>query len=169
MNRLEAVMFEQMKKLFREDGYKVEIEQSIDEILHAFFQNIGEIEASFMTEVNFISAYKDKDVEAMQIFSTLSADIREELFPSIEERLNELNSLCVFGAFALFRDGKQIFHKYVVPVSDENMEITVKNLQTVWKEIFSTICYLLPYILIISNEKDFISLNEYMEVLNEAY
>lgn len=168
MNQFEQTIFAEMEKLFRKEKEKVEIDQSDDEILHAFFEKIGDFDGAIMTEVNFLDPYKDKNVEAMQIFSTLSADIREDLFPCIEERLNELNTLCIFGAFGLYREGKQIFHKYVLPVSEENQQMAFLNIQTVWKEIFSTLRYLLPYVLIISNEKDFMSIEEYMEATSEA-
>lgn len=172
MNRLKKELFKKVQDLLEQEKSetKVEIELEADqpgeEILHAFFSDIGDFDGGILTEVNFLNPYKDGDIEAMQFFSTVSADIREELFESIERRLNELNTLCIFGAFGLYREGKQIFHRYVVPVSLENPSIV--NLQIVWKEIFSTLMYLLPYILIISNEKDFMSIEEYMEAMSEA-
>lgn len=172
MKQLVKELFEAVQDILEQEkrNTKVEIEletgQPGEEILHAFFSGIGDYDGAFMTEVNLITAYKDKAVGAVQFYSTLSAQIREELFPSVEDRLNELNALCIFGAFGLYKEGAQIFHRYVMPVALDNL--TDARIQFVWKEIFSSLMYLLPYILIISNEKDFMGIDEYMEAMGEA-
>lgn len=154
------------EKLSTKAEIELETGQPGEEILHAFFSDIGDYGGAFMTEVNLLTVYKDEPVGAMQFYSTVSAEIREELFPSIEDRLNELNALCIFGAFGLYKEGKQIFHRYVMPVALENL--TDAHIRFVWKEIFSSLVYLLPYILIISNEKDFMGIEEYMEAMGET-
>lgn len=172
MDPLKKELFEEFQRLFTDEDSGTEVDITIDEdkpgeeILHAYFTNVGEVGGSMMTEVNFLEPYSGEEIEAMQIFTTLSADIREGLFSDIETRVNELNALCIFGAFGLYREGKQIFHRYVMPVPMKNPPLDV--IRTAWNEIFNTLQFLLPYILIISCEKDFVSIEEYLEVAGGA-
>jgi hypothetical protein len=172
MNQFEKGIFEEVKTLLgntvENSDIKVEIEESEDEVVHAYFDNIGDYEGAIMTEINFITPYKDRDVEALQIFSTLAADVNDKLYPVIEEKINELNAMIIFGNFGLFPEGKQIFHRYVIPVQNGQSEFNSVNIKAAWEEIWSTLEYFLPYVLIVANEADIMEIDEYMEAMNEA-
>jgi hypothetical protein len=172
MNQFERDILDKTKEILRKTvdntDINVDIEESEDEIIHAYYDNIGDYEGAFMAEVDFLAPYKGKAVEAIQLFSTLAIEVNEQMFPVILEKLNELNAMTIYGSFGLFPDGKQIFHRYTMPMPNNNIEINAVNLQNAWDEIWSTIIYFLPYILVLSNSGDIMDIDDYMEAMNGA-
>jgi hypothetical protein len=55
-----------------------------------------------------------------------------------------------------------------MPMPNNNIEINAVNLQNAWDEIWSTIIYFLPYILVLSNSGDIMDIDDYMEAMNGA-
>lgn len=167
MNSFEREIFDDVKALLEKTventALKIEITESDDEVVHAYIENIGNYDGAIMTELNFVDVYKDKEVETLQFFSSLSADIDEKLYAGIEKKINQLNSMMVFGSFGLYPDAGQIFHRYVLPVQKGNREINNLNIKVVWDEIWSSLEYLLPFILLISYGEEDVDLDLFME------
>jgi hypothetical protein len=173
MNQCERVIFDKIKTLINKavenTDMTVEVEESDDEGIHAFFENIGEYEGSMLVEVNFIDSYKKEDTEVLQFFSSLSADIDEKFYPRIMQKLNELNAMTLFGSFILHPESKRIFHKYMLPIKKGVENTGYDNIEFIWEELLSTLLLVLPYVLVISFTDEDIDFDKFVEAVHEIH
>ncbi len=138
---------------------------SVEQSIAAVFGNMGGLEGEILTEIAFMPQYDDLEDEVIQIFSTLTDHIKEELFEGIEVRLNELNQKCMFGNFVLYRKMGQIYYRYTFPLKAGDIEYSMRLFQMVWKELYHTMDFFFAYLMLISNEANFISLEDYMQTI----
>lgn len=138
---------------------------SVDQSIAAVFGNMGGFEGEILTEIAFMPQYDDRDEEVIQIFSTLTDNIKEELFEEIEVRLNELNQKCMFGNFVLYRKRGQIYYRYTFPLKAGDKAYSLQLFKMIWNELYHTMDFFFAYVMLISSEKNFISLEEYMQTI----
>lgn len=136
---------------------------SVEQSIAAIFGNMGGFEGEILTEIAFMPQYDDREEEVIQIFSTLTDHIREELFEGIEVRLNELNQKCMFGNFVLYRKLGQIYYRYTIPLKAGDKEYSLQLFRMIWEELYHTMDFFFAYVMLISNEAGFMSLAQYME------
>lgn len=138
---------------------------SVEQTIAAVFGNMGGFEGEILTEIAFMPQYNEQDEEVIQIFSTLTDHIKEELFEGIEVRLNELNQQCMFGNFVLYRKYGQVYYRYTFPLKAGDTGYSLQLFQMIWNELYHTMDFFFAYVMMISNEADTMPLEQYMKTL----
>lgn len=162
------------KKVFDmiRDKYEGQAEEcGFDEknnILSFMFGNIGDFDGKILIQNNFMPQYDEiEEYEALQFFFTLVPNVETELYDEIEYRLNQLNEGLMFGAFALSRDLRQVYFRYVLPLNSNDLAGTEHVIEHVMEEMYGSATYYLAYLLVICNEADSIELEEYKAMMQE--
>lgn len=135
-------------------------------ILSFIFGNIGDFDGRILVQFNFMPQYNGiEEYEALQFFFTLIGDVETELYNEVEYRLNQLNEGLMFGSFALSRDLRQVYFRYVLPLVPDDVATTEHLVEHVMEEMYSSATYYLAYLLVVCNERDSIRLEEYRAMM----
>ena len=83
--------------------------------IRTYPDDIGENNGSFLLELCFIPTEEEDDVEEtfFQIYSTIALDLDEANYPKIMNELNDINFNVTIGSYGIFRDQRQLYHKYM--------------------------------------------------------
>lgn len=163
-----------MNQLFREeifhdimDDFQKKTQKvmfdSINPSISAIFGGMGGFDGEILTEINFMHQYDEREEEILQIFSTLVDNIEESMFEEIEGRLNELNQKCMFGNFMLYRKQGQIAYRYAFPMKVDDSEYSMQLFHLIWNELYHTMNFFFAYLMVMSTESGFISLEQYID------
>ena len=165
-------MTEFRKKIFYwiRDKYEGEAQEcgfdDKNNILSFIFGDIGDFEGKILVQLNFMPQYDGiEEYEALQFFFTLVGDVETELYDQVEYRLNQLNEGLMFGAFALSRDLRQVYFRYVLPVKPGDVAGTEHFVEHVMEEMYGSATYYLAYLLVVCNEEDCMELEEYKAMM----
>lgn len=91
-------------------------------ILRAFAKDVGYYNGMAIIEASWVG-FKDgakNSRPVLQIHSTLAQNIEDEIVPELKQKLMELNSVTMLGAYAYYEPLKQIYHCYRLPVAMDN-------------------------------------------------
>ena len=136
-------------------------------ILSFVFGDIGDFEGKILFQFNFMPQYNDiEEYEAIQFFFTIAGDVEISQYDEIEYRLNQLNEGLMFGAFALSRDLRQVYFRYVLPVIPGELTGTQHQITHVMEEMYASATYYLAYLLVLCNDSDCMELEEYKAMMN---
>lgn len=161
-------IFYSLKTLFEKDAKETDLDE-LDHTFSALFDADAPIEAQIVVDVNFMPQYDALEgAEVIRFYATLAVQTKPELSDLIEERLRELNKKCIFGAFAFSPEQAEIYFMYTMPLLEQSVGLSMEEIGFVWNEIYHMLQFFLPYVLIISQNEDACTLENYMEILHGA-
>lgn len=165
MNDFKKNVFEWIRKTYEGQAEECAFDEK-NNILSFMFSDIGDFEGRILVQNNFMPQYDEiEEYEALQFFFTLVPDVEIELYDEIEYRLNQLNEELMFGAFALSRDLRQVYFRYVLPLNPNDLDGTKHVIEHVMEEMYGSATYYLAYLLVICNEADSVDLEEYKAMM----
>lgn len=165
MNEFRKGIFDWIRDRYEGEGQECGFDEK-NQILSFIFGDIGDFDGKLLAQFNFMPQYNGiEGYEALQFFFTLVGDVETELYNEVEYRLNQLNEGLMFGAFALNRDLRQVYFRYVLPLVPDDVTGTKHLVAHVMEEMYSAATYYLAYLLVICNEEDAMKLEEYKTMM----
>ena len=122
-------LLEEFNRQFGEAGYETRFKDSDGlYMLQAALVGLGEEEeGNALMELCFVPIDDEGkedigDVILFQIYTTLLLKIPEKKEKNILAGLNELNMDCLLGAYGIFNQEKQIYHRYITVLNSSDFE-----------------------------------------------
>ena len=114
-------LLEEFNRQFNEAGYETRFKE--DEglyLLQAAIEGLGEDEqGDALMELCFVPIDEDGNKEAVgnvilfQIYTTFLITVPEKKEKTILSGLNKLNMDCLLGAYGIYNEQKQVYHRYI--------------------------------------------------------
>ena len=113
-------VLEEYNRQFNEAGYETRFKEEEGlYILQAAIEGLGEKEeGDALMELCFVPIDEEGSEEVgdailFQIYTTFLIDIQKKEEKDVLYGLNELNMDCLLGAYGIFNEQKQIYHRYI--------------------------------------------------------
>ena len=128
INDTQKELLEEYNKQFIEAGYETRFKE--DEglyILQAAIEGLGDDEkGNALMELCFVPVDEEGnesigDVTLFQIYTTFLIGIPEKKEKDVLYGLNEVNMDCLLGAYGIFNDEKQIYHRYITVLNSSDL------------------------------------------------
>jgi len=122
-------LLEEFNRQFNEAGYETRFKE--DEglyILQAGIEGLGEDEkGDALMELCFVPIDEEGkedigDVILFQIYTTFLIKIPDKKEKTVLAGLNELNMDCLLGAYGIFNEQKQIYHRYITVLNSPEFD-----------------------------------------------
>lgn len=122
MQRLnwEKEMLKAMEENLASQGIQTRLEpgdgQTAPDMLRAQISVFGNDDGIVICEMCFLEFEQEPPV--LQIFTTVAVNLSDAGITELEKAAVRLNLYCPIGAFGLFYDNKQLYHKYCAALDD---------------------------------------------------
>lgn len=126
---IQKKVLEEYQRQFTEAGYENRFKE--DEgllLLQAGIEDLGDSEdGNALMELCFVPIDEDGtedigNVILFQIYTTLMLDIPAKKEKSILAGLNELNMDCLLGAYGIFKEQMQVYHRYITVLNSADYD-----------------------------------------------
>ena len=122
-------LLEEYNRQFNEAGYETRYKEDEDlYILQAAMVGLGEDEkGNALMELCFVPIDEDGsedigDVVLFQIYTTFFVGVTEKKVKSILAGLNELNMDLLLGAYGIYNEEKQVYHRYITVLNSSDLK-----------------------------------------------
>ncbi len=122
-------LLEEFNRQFNEAGYETRFKEDEDlYILQAAIPGLGEEEkGNALMELCFVPLDEEGnedigDVILFQIYTTFFVGVTEKKVKSILVGLNELNMDLLLGAYGIFNQEKQVYHRYITVLNSSDFD-----------------------------------------------
>lgn len=129
MTDTQTKVLEEFDRQFKEAGYETRFKEEDDlYLLQSAVEGLGEDEkGAALMELCFVPIAEDDDEEVgdvilFQIYTTYLLSIPAKKEKSVLVGLNELNMDCILGAYGIFNEEKQIYHRYITVLNSSDYE-----------------------------------------------
>ncbi len=125
---IQKQLLEEFKRQFDEAAYENRFKE--DEglyILQAAIQGLGEAEkGNALMELCFVPIDEEGkedigDMVLFQIYTTFLPKVPEKKEKTVLAGLNELNMDCLLGAYGIFSEEKQVYHRYITVLNSSDL------------------------------------------------
>ena len=124
-------VLEEFNRQFNEAGFETRFKEEDDlYMLQAAVEQLGAAEeGAALMELCFVPISDDEedaeeigDVILFQIYTTFLLSVPAKKEKSILYGLNEVNMDCLLGAYGIFNEEKQIYHRYITVLNSGDFE-----------------------------------------------
>ncbi len=129
MTDTQKKVLEEFDRQYKEAGYETQFREDEDLlILQAAVEGLGEEEkGAALMELCFVPLAEDDnkevgDIILFQIYTTFLLKIPAKKEKAILSGLNDLNMDCVLGAYGIFNEEKQIYHRYITVLNSPDYD-----------------------------------------------
>ena len=129
ITEVQKKLLEEFNRQFNEAGYETRFKEDEDlYLLQAGLQELGADEkGDALMELCFVPVDDEGnedvgDVVLFQIYTTLVLDVPEKKEKNILAGLNELNMDLLLGAYGIFSQEKQIYHRYITVLNSSDFD-----------------------------------------------
>lgn len=126
--KFRETVLENLEDVFNASGMITRMEQEEDiSILRVFLDELGAKKSpgdgTGLLELCFLP-YENEEQPGeslIQIYSTFVKELDPAKIPALLELLNAHNQTCVLGAFGIYAQGAQVYHKYILISQEEDV------------------------------------------------
>ena len=122
-------LLEEFNRQFNEAGYETRFKEDEElYFLQAAIQGLGDDEeGNALMELCFVPIDEEGkedigDVILFQIYTTFLLDIPEKKEKNVLVGLNELNMDSLLGAYGIFNEEKQVYHRYITVLNSPDFD-----------------------------------------------
>lgn len=155
-----------IEEVLRTEFDEVRLENDI--LLNFLAENIADHEEwKAIGQVLFMPyvATEEKE-EILKVYLTVARNVDTGKYPLFAPKLLELNAYTSFGQLGCTPEG-EIYYQACIPIVGESVELAAKTFEFVTYEMFTFLDAFYPYILVLINEPDKLTLSRYMELMLE--